>query len=104
MTNAIFNVIIVVIMKGVNPVKTRKIELAGCKLVLKKGQMPKLKVPRSQRKKISRFVDGGVVLAGKGVSMVGDGVKKMSKEMPTYKRTLKKAGKKLSKNVKKRLK
>lgn len=84
--------------------KSRKIDLAGCKLILKDGRAPKLKISRSKRRELSRLMAGGIKLADSGARMAGRQIKKVSKEMPAIRRGMVKRGKKLRRQIKKRMK
>ncbi len=84
--------------------KNKKIDLGGCKLILRDGKAPRVKVPRSKQREIARMMDGGLVLADKGIRLAGRQMKRLAGEMPSFRHALMKNGRKLARRVGKRMK
>ncbi|HWQ51009.1 MAG TPA: hypothetical protein VN369_04310 [Terriglobales bacterium] len=84
--------------------KRKRIDLGGCKLILRNGKAPRIKVPKSKQREIIRMMDGGLVLADKGIRLAGRQMKRFAGEMPSFGRALRKNGRKLARRVGKRMK
>ncbi|MPM32117.1 hypothetical protein SDC9_78676 [bioreactor metagenome] len=84
--------------------KRKRIDLGGCKLILRDGKAPRVKVPKSKQREIARMMDGGLVLADRGIRLAGRQMKRLAGEMPAFRRVLMKNGKKLARRIEKRMK
>lgn len=84
--------------------KRKRIDLGGCKLILRDGKAPQVEVPKSKQREIARMMDGGLVLADKGIRLAGRQMKRLAGEMPSFRRTLMRSGKKLARRIGKRMK
>ena len=83
--------------------RKQKIDLAGCKLILKDGKTPKLKMSRKTKKEILDRMAVALVIADQGMKIASRKVRGAVKELPTLRRKVNKGGKQLRRSVKRRI-
>lgn len=92
------------LQEGVIALSKQKIDLGGCKLILKSGKAPRLKVPKGKRREIKRLMGGGLELADKGIAVAGKKMKGVVARVPSFRRKVRKGGKKLTRKLGRSLK